>query len=204
MSSETLLGFAAAYIVAVAIPGPFVAAMVARTMAQGFRVGLGMNAGAGLGDLVWACVALFGLSVLAEAAAPVMGLLRYAGAAYLIWLGIQLLRTKTEAIEALELARANGFWRNFLTGLGITLSNPKPIAFFLAVLPGWFDLTTLSLADKTLILFVIPPLLMAVLCSWAAVAVRAKQMFRDADTVRRINQLSGTIMIGAGIAIAAA
>lgn len=202
MTTETFLAFCVAYALAVSVPGPFIAAMVARTIAQGPRTGIAMNAGAGLGDLVWASLTLFGLALIAGLIAPLLAVLKYVGAAYIVWIGYRLIASKPAAPEAMAMRRESA-GLSFLAGLTITLGNPKPIAFFLAVMPGIFDLASLTLADKMLILCVIPFILTAVLSAYALTAARARRVLSSARAVQRINRGAGAAMIGAGTAIAA-
>ncbi len=199
---DAMGGFAIAYVAAVAIPGPFVATLVSRAMTDGLGIAFPMIGGAALGDLIWACLALFGLAMIAEYAAPVITVLKYAGAAYIVWIGITMMRSRIETMGALSL-RTGSRWGAFLSGLSITLGNPKPMTFFLAVMPGFFDLAALTFAQKGAILMVLPPVLVTVLSIYALSAARAREMMRDAKSILRINRIAGATMMGAGIAIAA-
>lgn len=199
---EAMGGFVIAYAAAVAIPGPFVATLVSRSMTDGLGIAFPMIAGAALGDLGWACLALFGLAIIAEHAAPVITVLKYAGAAYIVWIGVSMMRSRIGTVDALSL-RTGSAWRAFLSGLSITLGNPKPMTFFLAVMPGFFDLASLSLAQKGAVLMILPPVLITVLSLYALTAARAREMMRSARSIQRINRTAGATMIGAGIAIAA-
>lgn len=195
-------GFVLVYAAAIAVPGPFVATLLARSVAEGARTGVPMIFGAALGDVIWACVALFGLALIAEHMAPVITVLKYAGAAYILWIGWSLLTARAVPIEAVE-ARPGDAWRAAVSGLTITLGNPKPMTFFLAVLPGLFDLSALTLAHKLEILAIVPPVILGVLSLYILLAVRARRMLRNAKSVQRINRTAGGAMIAAGAAIAA-
>ncbi len=199
---DAMGGFAIAYVAAVAIPGPFVATLVSRAMTDGLGIAFPMIGGAALGDLIWACLALFGLAMIAEYAAPVITVLKYAGAAYIVWIGVTMMRSRIETVGALSL-RTGSRWGAFLSGLSITLGNPKPMTFFLAVMPGFFDLAALTFAQKGAILMVLPPVLLTVLSIYALSAARAREMMRDAKSIQHINRIAGATMMGAGIAIAA-
>ena len=197
-----MIGFVLAYIAAVAVPGPFVAALVARSMAEGPRVGVPMMFGAALGDLIWGCLALFGLAMIAAHAAPVITVLKYAGAAYIVWIGWQLLTSRLEPVVTPAPQRGDG-WRAFGSAIALTLGNPKPMTFFMALLPGFFDLASLTLADKLTILAVLPPVILGVLAVYVVMAVRARAMLSNARSVQRINRTAGGAMVVAGVAVAA-
>lgn len=199
---ESLGGFALVYAAAIAVPGPFVATLLARSVAEGPRTGIPMMFGAALGDVVWGCLALFGLALIAGYMAPVVTFLKYAGAAYIVWIGWSLLTARAAPVEMVE-PQPGDAWRAGLSGLTITLGNPKPMTFFLAVLPGLFDLTTLTLAQKVEILMILPPVLLSVLGLYVLLAVRARRMLANAKSVQRINRTAGGAMIAAGAAIAA-
>jgi len=197
-----MIGFTLAYMAAIAVPGPFVAALVARAMAEGPRVAVPMVLGASLGDMVWGCFALFGLALIATYIAPLIVVLKYAGAAYIVWIGWRLLTSPLAKIETPEPQEGDG-WRAALSGFSITMGNPKPMTFFLAILPGFFDLATLTLAEKMQILMVLPPVLLTILGLYVLLAVRARAMLSNAKSVQRINRTAGGAMIAAGTAIAA-
>src|SRR6185295_18617472 len=142
MTLAGLLTFGAVYGAAVASPGPGVTAVVARVLARGLRGAPAFIAGFLVGDLIWFALAATTLHALVQTFAILFVVIRYVGAAYLLYLAWRLW-TAPAAGEAVE-SRADQPLRLFLGGLSLTLGNPKVIFFFLALLPIVVDLGTLS------------------------------------------------------------
>src|SRR5690349_20415760 len=129
MHLPVLLGFAAALAVAVAIPGPGIFAVVSCALGRGFREALALITGIIVGDLVYFTLAVLGLAALARSMGGFFIVIKLAGAAYLIWLGVKLWRQPPAAmIVGGETAPQRGFRRSVLGGLVVTISNPKSIA----------------------------------------------------------------------------
>lgn len=193
--------FAGTFFFVALAPGPLTAALVARSVAQGFGAGAAMALGTLAGDIVWALTAIFGLAVLAAAHAAVLVWLKYAGAALLVYLGVRLiLAARRGGTAALPQSRGHAA----VTGFLITIGNPKAALFYLAIMPGFFDIARLTAADVALILATLAVVLMAVTLGYAAVAARAARVLRSPAGVASMNQTSGVLLIGAGVAVAAA
>ncbi|MCJ2082124.1 LysE family translocator [Methylobacterium sp. J-090] len=201
MSIANLILFAGIYAVAVASPGPGIAALVARVLARGTG-GIGaFIAGFVVGDLVWFGVAAAGLALLARSLAVAFVVLKYAGAAYLAVLAWKAWTAPVEPVETARVA-ADGRIRLFLGGLVLTLGNPKVILFFLALLPGVVDLDHLTPLGFAGIGATIVVVLSTVLAAYAAAAARARRVFTSVRARRAINRGAGTVMAGAAVAVA--
>ncbi len=199
-----LVLFALAFSVAIASPGPLVAAIVARSMAFGFPSGAAMAAGAVIGDTVFALTAMFGLAALALWFDVAIVALKYIGAAWLIWLGVGLLRAPAQPLREPGAApRSDSLRRAFLSAALIGLGNPKAALFYLAVFPGFFDVTRLGALDALAILAVILPILVGGNLLWAAFGARAGRLLTSTRRMRAVNRVSGGVLAGAGVAIAA-
>jgi len=202
MTVSGLLVFATAYALAVASPGPGVAAIVARVLAAGLPGVGAFIAGFVVGDLMWFTMAAAGLAVVARNFAWVFVAIKWAGAAYLLYLGWQLWTASAKPVgEALdgpvEVDRLRLFW----AGLSLTLGNPKVIVFFMALLPSIMDLGSLGLAGFVELAVLIAVILSAVLGTYALTASRARLLFRSERAVRLLNRATGTVMAGAAVAI---
>ena len=202
MDPAGLLVFAAAYLMATASPGPGVAAVVARTLARGRGGSAGFIAGFVLGDLVWFTVAASGLALLAEAFAALFTAVRYAGAAYLLYLAWKLWTAPAVPAADAPPPRPEKGWRLFLAGLAITLGNPKVIVFFLALLPAVVDLGALTPAGFVEIALLSAAILTGVLSAYTAAAARARRLLTSPRAVRAVNRGSGAAMAGAAVAVA--
>src|SRR4051794_2742385 len=145
MDVAGLLVFASALFVAAASPGPGVAAVVARVLGRGTRGAVAFTAGVALGDVAWLTIAILGLSAIAQAFQGVFLLIRYAGAAYLLYLAWRLW-TAPVAVHGIEAERTREHpIKLFLGGLAVTMGNPKVMVFYLALLPALVDVAGVTL-----------------------------------------------------------
>ncbi len=203
MTLYGLLAFCAVYALTVASPGPGVAAIVARSLAHGFKGAPAFIAGFIVGDLLWFTVAATGLAAIARTAAVVFVAIKWAGVAYLLYLAWKLWSAPAArvAVANEEDGRQHG-WRAFLASLTLTLGNPKAILFFLALLPTVVDLQSMNalrFIEISLAIMIVQP---AVLFSYVFLAARAREMFTTPKAVRRLNRSSGVAMAGAAVVVA--
>jgi threonine/homoserine/homoserine lactone efflux protein len=196
--------FAAAFAMAIASPGPVATAIVARAMAFGFAPGAAMAVGAVIGDIAFALAAMFGLAALSAWFETGVVVLKYVGAAWLIWLGWRLLTAPAAALRDPGARPSRGeLARGFAQGAVLNLGNPKAMLFYLAVFPGFFDVARLGLADVAAILALIVVICVAGGLVWAFLAARAGRVFTSARAARAVNRVSGGALGAAGVAIAA-
>jgi threonine/homoserine/homoserine lactone efflux protein len=120
-------------------PGADLALIGARSAGQGFRSGAAAALGVGAGCFVHVAAAALGLSALVASSATAFTVLRWVGAAYLVWLGIGLLRSAGAGAAAATLAPALSTWRSFVQGFLTNALNPKVALFFLAFLPQFIE-----------------------------------------------------------------
>ena len=144
MSIYGFLTFCTVYVLAVATPGPGIAAVIARSLAHGFKGAPAFVAGFIVGDLVWFGIAATGLAALARTAEAVFVAIKWAGVLYLLYLAWKLWTAPAERVAVTgDDARQHG-WRAFAASLMLTLANPKAILFFLALLPTVVDLANMN------------------------------------------------------------
>lgn len=202
MTSYGLLTFCAVYLLAVATPGPGIAAVVARSLAHGFKGAPAFIAGFVVGDLTWFAIAATGLAALAKTAATLFVAIKWAGVAYLLYLAWKLWSAPAERVELSEQDRSQHGWRAFMASLMLTLANPKAILFFLALLPTVVDLASMNALRFVEISAAMAVVLPAVLWTYVLLATKARQLFTTPRAVRRLNRVSGAAMAGAAIVIA--
>lgn len=205
MSLYGLLVFAAVYLLAVASPGPGVAAVIARSLARGTRGAPAFIAGFLVGDLIWFTFAATGLAALAQTAQTLFIVVKYAGAAYLLYLAYKLWTAPvvtSDSIAQSALDRGQKPLQLFLGSLTLTLANPKTIIFFMALLPTVVHLEQLTLVGFVEIVLTIAIVLPFTLGAYAVLADRARRMFKSATAVRRINRGTGAAMACAAVAVA--
>ncbi len=202
MTLETWLAFAAASAVLLVIPGPTILLVVSYALGQGWRTALPMAVGVALGDFTAMTLSMLGIGALLMASATLFTVLKWLGAAYLIWLGIKLFRAggtlgaeprRDAASAAKMLAHA---WL-------VTALNPKSITFFVAFLPQFLDRhadfwTQMAIFEATF--------LVLAFCNafgYALVAARARSVFSSERAIRIFNRTGGSLLIGAGVATVA-
>jgi threonine/homoserine/homoserine lactone efflux protein len=203
MDLTALIVFATALLVAAASPGPGIIALVARVIGRGPHGAVAYSAGFVIGDLVWLTVAILGLAVVAQAFAQVFLAIKYAGAAYLLYLAYRMWTTPARAIEVAADMSREGRDRLFLTGLAISLGNPKVMAFYVALLPSLIDVTRVTVAGFAELAAICIAVLTVVLGTYVAAAVRARTMFTSTRAMRILNRTGGTMLAGAAVAVAA-
>lgn len=202
MDPTTWIAFALASIVLLIIPGPTVLLVVSYALTQGKRVALAMAAGVALGDLTAMTLSLAGLGALMLASATLFTVLKWAGAAYLVYLGIRLWRSEPALPETADLPQApvRGIFGHAFV---VTALNPKSIAFFVAFVPQFIDhdaplLPQLVIMEAT---FVTLAGLNALVFALAADQLR--QRIRKPGVIRWMNRAGAGCLVGMGAATAA-
>ncbi|WOH36360.1 LysE family translocator [Thalassotalea fonticola] len=201
MSSGNYLALFGAMLLLAIVPGPAVFAVIARSFSSGFSRGLLMIIGITLGDFVFILLALFGLSAIAEVMGTAFFILKYVSAAYLLWLGINLIRSKASSLE-LDASDESSFLSNLMTGLLINLGNPKAILFYIALFPAFINVNQVVAIDVLIIMGVAALAFGSVNVFYALLAVRAKKMFKSPNATSVINKTAGTMMVSTGALIA--
>jgi threonine/homoserine/homoserine lactone efflux protein len=201
VSVESLFTLFSAMVLLAIVPGPAVFAVIARSFSSGTLSGAYLTAGIIFGDYVFIILALFGLSTLAEAMGSTFFVIKYLSAAYLIWLGYKLLRTKASSID-IESSKDASLTSNFLSGLLITLGNPKAILFYLGFFPAFINIGDVNLTDTGLIMLTATLAFGSVNIGYTLLAVRARQTFKSANASKVINKTAGTIMVTTGAIMA--
>ena len=202
MDLVTLAAFTIAYAIAVLVPGPGVAAVVARALGGGFMSAVPMVLGILAGDLIYLVFALFGLAAIATWFGPIFVVVRWAGAAYLLYIAWQFWTAKPGA-EQIRAQQESG-WKTFLSGFALTLGNPKTIVFYLALLPTVIPLdqpiTILGFTELTAIVVVV---LLIIGLAYAGLAAAARDFFRSSKAIRRLNRTAGVMMASAAALVVA-
>lgn len=203
-SSQNLLLFAGAALVLLLIPGPAVLYVVARSITQGRKAGIVSVCGIHTATLIHILAAALGLSVLVLSSALAFNIVKYAGAAYLVWLGFRKLFGPAEAINADGELVSYSYARLFRDGFVVNLLNPKTALFFLAFLPQFVEPERGHLATQIVFL----GLLFAALgfvtdgC-YALVAGTAGKWLRQSRRYLEVERyVSGTLFIGLGLTAA--
>lgn len=182
-----------------AIPGASVALVVVRSATQGIGNGIAVTAGILLGDLVFILLAVLGLSAIAETLGGLFMVIKYLGAAYLIWLGLMLLRTTGAARPgASRSAGTGGLLASFLAGFFLTLGDIKAILFYVSLFPVFIDVAALRPVDVLLVVSITLVSVggIKVLYALAAAGIAARAGGFAYENAAR--KLAGGCMVGAG------
>lgn len=196
-------------------PGPGMLFVLARTTAEGHAVGLFSAIGTTVGGLVHVAAGAIGVSALIVASAEAFVVVKLAGAAYLVWLGIKTIRSaaapearvgaSTEIVRTPEHASRRQLHAAFRDGVWVEALNPKTAFFFLAFLPQFIDPTSGSVWLQFVVLGAISVALntLADVCVVVG-AGRVRQAFTDRPALRkRLQQASGGVLVSLGVSIAA-
>jgi threonine/homoserine/homoserine lactone efflux protein len=199
MSLHLYLAFIAACIALALLPGPIVTLLIANGLRHGTRAALINIAGVQAGLAIVIGIVAIGLTSLMATMGYWFDWVRFAGAAYLVWLGIRLIRAPVEGVEAEAPAPPRGGF--FLQGFFVALSNPKVLVFFGAFIPQFMDLSRDHISQVTLLgvtFMVIAGMTDAI---YALLAGRARRFF-SARRTRLLSRISGGFMIGGGVWLA--
>ncbi|HEX3939075.1 MAG TPA: LysE family translocator [Xanthobacteraceae bacterium] len=193
MNWELFAAFLVITVVLIVTPGPIVTLVIATGVSQGIRAALITVAGTSAGNALLLGVIAFGLSWVLHNAAVLFELLRWAGAAYLVWLGIQAWR-HAGAVAAVRPGTVN-----FSRGFAVALTNPKTIAFFTAFLPQFVD-PHLPAARQLVVMCAVTVVLAALSDSlWAISAGLGRGWFLNPVRAKILGRLSGAVLIGGGV-----
>jgi homoserine/homoserine lactone efflux protein len=199
MSLEIYLAYIAACFLIAIVPGPTVTVIVANSLAHGTRAGLLNVAGTQLGLGLMMAILLVGLSSVIAAMGWLFDWLRYAGAAYLVWLGWKLLRSPDLISEAAPAAIPHGGF--FLQGFLVIMANPKALLFFGAFIPQFVDPKGHYVAQIALL--GVTAMVIALLSDGAyAVLIGRAGVLLSRKRVRLVSRLSGVCLIGGGLWLA--
>ena len=197
MSFQAYLAFVAACVALALLPGPVVTLLIANGLRHGTRAALINCAGAQTGLAIVIGIVAVGLTSLMATMGYWFDWVRFAGAAYLIWLGVKLIRAPVEGLNADEPPRG-GF---FLQGLLVLLSNPKILVFFGAFIPQFMDMDKPHLPQVALLGVTFMVIAASTDAVYALLAGRARLFFSKQRT-RLLSRVSGGFMIGGGIWLA--
>lgn len=206
MHLSVLTAFAVALAIAVALPGPGIFAVVSCAIGRGFREAVALIAGIVLGDLLYFCLAVFGMTTLARSLGDFFIVIKFAGAAYLIWLGVRLWLQRpgpAKDMESGESTGPRGYRRSLLAGLFVTVGNPKTIAFYAGLLPTFVDLERLSAADAAAMGGIVVLVVAVIPAAYAYAAARSRRFFGTPARLAVLNRTAGTMLIGSGLTVAA-
>jgi threonine/homoserine/homoserine lactone efflux protein len=193
--------FVAVALVLIVTPGPDMALVTRNALFSGRRAALATTLGVSAGLLVWTVASALGVAAVVRASGVAFSVLKLAGAAYLVWLGVETLRAAGRSRAQGPLCRVDGA-RGFRQGLMSNLANPKIAVLFTSLLPQFVP------AGRPLLVpfLALGGLFVAMTTAWllvyAIVASRASGVLRRPAIRRALDRLTGAVLIGLGVRLA--
>ena len=204
-SSSQWLAFVVASILFIQVPGPSLLFTIGRALTVGRREALLSVVGNGIGVTVQVLLVAVGLGAVVAASATAYTVIKVAGAAYVIWLGIQAIRHRGEAREALEAQVATTRGHALRIGFVVGVTNPKTILFFVAFLPQFTNTAAGHVGVQMAVLGLVFGVM--AICSdsiWAVLASKARDWFaRQPHRLDHLGAAGGTMMVGVGVTLLA-
>jgi threonine/homoserine/homoserine lactone efflux protein len=204
VSLELWIAFALASAALLAVPGPTVMLVVSYALGRGRSSALATVPGVSLGDFTAMTISLAGAGAVLATSATLFTVLKLLGAAYLVWLGIQLWRAGDTlgAITGVKSKadRRRMFWNAYV----VTALNPKGLVFFVAFVPQFVDPAAPLLAQFVILEATFVTLAAVNVAIWALLAGQMRARFQRPAALRLINRIGGSFLIGAGLLTAAA
>ncbi|HEY9537421.1 MAG TPA: LysE family translocator [Kiloniellaceae bacterium] len=204
VNPELFAGFIVAVVVLILMPGPIVTLVVANSLAHGQRIGLATVAGSSSGNAVLVAAGALGLTTLLALAAELFEVLRWAGVAYLVYLGVKQWRQAFTAGKMAEMpamrSRRGVFWQGAL----VAITNPKTIFFYAAFFPQFID-PQMAVGPQLVAMSIAMVAIATTLDSlYAVLAGRVRGVFASARANRVRHGITGTLLLGTGLGLALA
>lgn len=201
VSAGELALYAGALFVLFLTPGPVWVALTARALSGGFHAAWPLALGVVVGDMLWPFLAILGVTWVVSVFAGFMTVLKWVAAIVFLVMGGLILRNANKTIASDSRLTRPGMWAGFLAGVAVILGNPKAILFYMGVLPGFFDLTRLSLPDVAAIVgaSMLVPLIGNVI--FAFFIDRARRLLTSPKALWRTNLTAGLLLVGVGLVI---
>ena len=182
-------------------PGPVWMALVARTLSGGFGSAWPLALGVVIGDILWPIIAILGLSWVAMQYDGLLDLLKYVATLIFFVLGFSLISNPDRAVNNDNRLTRPGQLAGFIAGVAIILSNPKAILFYIGVLPGFFDLSRVTLLDIVAICTISAVLPFLGNLTLSIMVDRVRHLLSSPATLRKVNIISGILLILVGVII---
>ena len=182
-------------------PGPVWMALVARTLSGGFGSAWPLALGVVIGDILWPIIAILGLSWVAMQYDGLLDLLKYVATLIFFVLGFSLISNPDRAVNSDNRLTRPGQLAGFIAGVAIILSNPKAILFYIGVLPGFFDLSHVTLLDIVAICTISAVLPFLGNLTLSIMFDRVRHLLSSPAILRKVNTISGILLILVGVII---
>lgn len=184
-----------------AVPGPVWVALTARALSGGMAGAWPMAVGVALGDLIWPLCAILGLAWVLSLYGDALSVLRWIAAGVLAGMGLLLSRAPARTPGADSRMTRPGMWGGFSVGVAAVIGNPKAILFYMGFLPGFFDLSSVTVPDIAAILSISAIVPMLGNLALAFFLDRARMLLKSSGAIARLNLGSGLLLVMVGLVI---
>ena len=202
ISISDMLLYAGALLILFMTPGPVWVALLARSLSGGFQAAWPLALGVAIGDIFWPLIAVLGVAWLVSVFSSFMLVLQWVAVVVFLVMGWALIRNADSALGENSRLTRPGMWAGFVAGLAAILGNPKAVLFYMGVLPGFFDLTSLTALDVVAICtlsFAVPMTGNLVL---ALSVDKVRGVLKSPRSIRRMNLSAGWLLVIVGVVIA--
>ena len=201
MTLAALLAYSGALFIAAAIPGPGITALVARALGSGFRETFFMGLGLVLGDTIYLTAVILGLAFVAQTFTEIFILIKIAGALYLGYIAWKLWTAGLLSTDV-RAKKSTSIGMSFLSGLLVTLGNPKTMLFYVALVPTLINISSIGLREYAILVAATFVVLLVVLVPYMLLASRARTFLKRPKALQLLNRVAASILAGTAAFIA--
>ena len=202
ISFSDLIFYAFGIFVLFLTPGPVWIAIISRSITGGLNGAIPLAAGVAIGDIIWPTLAIAGSAALAASYANLLLYLKYLAVILFVVLGINLINNQNSKVSSqnLKLIKSSEL-AGFTAGLLVIIGNPKAALFYLGILPGFFNLSRLTITDCIAIALVSSLIPFLGNLALAVMVEKSREIISSAAAMRKLNILSGCLLIFVGLLI---
>jgi threonine/homoserine/homoserine lactone efflux protein len=202
ISFSDLIFYAFGIFVLFLTPGPVWIAIISRSITGGLNGAVPLAAGVAIGDIIWPTLAIAGSAALAASYANLLLYLKYLAVILFVVLGINLINNQNSKVSSqnLKLIKSSEL-AGFTAGLLVIIGNPKAALFYLGILPGFFNLSRLTITDCIAIALVSSLIPFLGNLALAVMVEKSREIISSAAAMRKLNILSGCLLIFVGLLI---
>ena len=196
MNLLEFLPYVIALSIAAAIPGPGIAAGVGKALGSGLRPAFYFLNGLVLADLTYLTFAILGLAAIASVFSGFFIVIKFAGATYLLWLAWNFWNAGIDP-QKMNVKNGKNLWTSFISGYVVTMGNPKPIIFYMALLPSVVDIEAVTLQSYLILVLLTILVAYAVISPYLLLASKARVFLTNPHSLKILNRSAATAMAGA-------
>jgi threonine/homoserine/homoserine lactone efflux protein len=193
--------YAVAILLLFLTPGPVWVALMARSLSGGFSAAWPLALGVTIGDALWPLLAIFGVGWIVSVYGGFLVALKWIACATFVIMGGLILRSAGQPITADSRLTQPGMWAGFVAGVAVIIGNPKAVLFYMGILPGFFDVGTLTAADTVLICAVSMSIPLVGNLAMAYFIGLMREALTSPKALRRTNQVAGSLLIVVGLVL---